>query len=187
MKQLSKWKKAGLPALNVSVNISRRTLFNPTTLASILAIQSHYPEIPPEQIELEITETAGDVEKATLADVVDSFGEYGIRFELDDFGSHYANMSMFSNIRFHTVKLDRSLINDLPENEISRMLVENIAKICSNFGINCVAEGVETQQQAAVLLKSGCIYGQGYYYDRPMPPQNFENKYLRAAQRQEVF
>ena len=183
LKQLSKWKKAGLPDLNVSVNISRRTLFNPTTLASILAIQSHYPEIPPEQIELEITETAGDVEKATLADVVDSFGEYGIRFELDDFGSHYANMSMFSNIRFHTVKLDRSLINDLPENEISRMLVENIAKICSNFGINCVAEGVETQQQAAVLLKSGCIYGQGYYYDRPMPPQNFENKYLRAAQR----
>ena len=67
LKQLSQWKSQGLPAVRVSVNISRFTLFNPTSLASILAIQSHYPEIPAEQIELEITETAGDMEKATLA------------------------------------------------------------------------------------------------------------------------
>lgn len=183
LKCLSAWKKEGLPEVNVSVNISRRTLFGPTTLASILAIQSRYPEIPPEQVEFEITETAGDVEKATMADVVDSFGEYGIGFELDDFGSHYANMSVFSNIHFNTVKLDRSLIHDLPGNEISRMLIENIAKICSSFDMLCVAEGVETQQQAAMLLESGCIYGQGYYYDRPMPVQKFEEKYLKKQQR----
>lgn len=179
MEQLSEWKARGLPDITVSVNISRFTLFNPTALASILAIQSHYPEIPAEQVVLEITETAGDIEKATLASVIDSFREYGIRFELDDFGSHYANLSIFSNIRFYTIKLDRSLVNELPGNEISRMLVENIVRICRSVGMHCVAEGVETRQQEEALLKAGCVYAQGYYYSRPLPPRKFEEQYLK--------
>ena len=179
MEQMSEWKRLGFPDVNVSVNISRFTLFNPTTLASILAIQSHFPEIPPERVALEITETAGDVEKATLASVVDSFREYGLRFDLDDFGSHYANMSIFSNIRFHAIKLDRTLINDLPGNEISRMLVENIVRICRNFNMSCIAEGVENRQQEAALLAAGCTYAQGYYYARPLPVKRFEDQYLR--------
>lgn len=182
LEQLSEWKKQGLPPVNVSVNISRFTLFNPTTLASILAIQSHYPDIPSEQVELEITETAGDIEKATLASIVEQFQEFGLRFELDDFGSRYANMSIFSNIRFNTIKLDRSLINELPGNEISRMLVENIVRICQNVGMHCVAEGVETRQQEAALLNAGCIYAQGYYYARPLPPRKFEEQYLKQNQ-----
>ena len=177
--QLSEWKRRGLPDVQVSVNISRFTLFNPTTLASILAIQSHFPEISPDQIDLEITETAGDVEKATLSSIVDSFREFGLRFELDDFGSHYANVSIFSNIHFNAIKLDRSLINDLPGNEISRMLVENIVNICHSFGMRCVAEGVETRQQEAALLDAGCTYAQGYYYARPLPPRSFEEQYLK--------
>ena len=177
--QLREWKSRGLPDIKVSVNISRFTLFNPTVLASVLAIQSHYPEIPAEQIELEITETAGDIEKATLSSIVDRFREYGIGFELDDFGSHYANLSIFSNIRFNTIKLDRSLVNELPENEISRMLVENIVRICRSVGMRCVAEGVEKRQQEEALLSAGCIYGQGFYYARPLPPLKFEEQYLK--------
>ena len=171
--------EAGLEPVTVSVNISRITLFNPTTLASVLAIQSHYPSIPADQIELEITETAGDMEKATLASIVDDFMECGIRFELDDFGSGYANISVFSNIRFHTIKLDRTLVNDLPGNEISRMLVENITKICRNFDMQCIAEGVETVRQEEALLKAGCVLGQGYYYSRPLPAEEFEKRYLK--------
>ena len=136
-----------------------------------------------EQVKLEITETAGDVEKTTLAGIVEEFRKFGIGFELDDFGSRYANVSIFSNIKFNTIKLDRSLINDLAENEISRILVENIASICNNFGMVCVAEGVETEKQKEVLLNAGCIYGQGYYYSRPMPVWKFEEKYLKKPQK----
>lgn len=178
LKQLSVWRRMGLPPITVSVNMSRHTLFNSTVFASVLALQSRYPDVPPEQIELEITETAGDMEKATLACIVDNFRECGIQFELDDFGSGYANISIFSNIRFHTIKLDRSLINDLPDNEIGRMLVENIVQVCHNFGMTCVAEGVETVRQETVLLNSGCNYGQGYRYARPMPAAEFEVRYL---------
>lgn len=178
MKQLSDWKGRGIPLPKVSINISRITLFNPMALASVLAIQSRYPEIPADQIELEITETAGDMENATLAQIVRDFEHCGILFELDDFGTGYANMSVLSNIQFSTVKLDRSLVNDLPGNEISGMLVQNITEICKNFHMKCVAEGVETVQQRDALLAAGCIYGQGYYYARPLSSQEFEKQYL---------
>lgn len=177
--QLSQWKRQGLEDVDISVNISRYTLFSPTVLASVLAVFSHYPDIDPRQIELEITETGGDMETATMTEIVDAFREFDIGFELDDFGSQYANVSVFSNIKFNTIKLDRSLINNLPDNEISRLLVKNIAEICRTFGMKCVAEGVETQIQKEVLLEAGCVYGQGYYFDRPMPAWKFEEKYLK--------
>ena len=177
--QLSQWKRQGMEGVNISVNISRHTLFSPTVLASVLAIFSHYPEIDPRQIKLEITETAGDMETAIMTEIVESFREFDIGFELDDFGSRYANVSVFSNIKFNTIKLDRSLIKDLPGNEISRILVKNIAEICRTFGMKCVAEGVETQIQKEILLEAGCVYGQGYYFDRPMPAWKFEEKYLK--------
>lgn len=178
LRQLSEWKKKGIPLIKVSINISRISLFNPTILASVLAIQSRYQDIPADQIELEITETAGDMEKATLACIVDNFRECGVKFELDDFGSGYANISIFSNIKFETIKLDRSLVNDLPGNEISHMLVEKIAQICHNFGMKCIAEGVENAQQEEALLKAGCSYGQGFYYAKPLPAAEFERRYL---------
>lgn len=180
LQQLNDWKDRDLPAVPVSVNISRRTLLAPTTLASVLAIHSCYPEVPLEQIRFEITETATNVEVATLTEIMQRFSEFGIEFELDDFGSKYASMSAFSNIKFRTVKLDRSLIYDLPGNQISKRLVESIVDICKNFGMICIAEGVETQQQEEALLKAGCIYGQGYYYSRPVPVSQFEEQYLKT-------
>jgi EAL domain-containing protein (putative c-di-GMP-specific phosphodiesterase class I)/GGDEF domain-containing protein/PAS domain-containing protein len=183
LRQLSQWKDRGIPDLKISVNISRITLFQPTALASILALQSRYPEIETDQIELEITETAGEIEKDSLARIVNDFRECGIGFELDDFGSGYANISVFSNIKFNAVKLDRSLINDLPGNEISRILVENITQICENFDMQCVAEGVETEEQREVLLQAGCIYGQGFYYAKPLPAGEFEKRYFKPAEK----
>lgn len=181
--QLSEWKSQGMPPIRVSVNISRHTLLDPNALASILAIQSHYPDIPTDRISLEITETAGDIEKTTLSSIIDRFREFGIRFELDDFGSHYSNISIFSNINFDTIKLDKSLISELPDNEISQILVKDIVNICRDFGMSCVAEGVENSWQKEALLKAGCIYGQGYYYSRPLSPAKFEEQYLREPQK----
>lgn len=178
LRQLCEWKKKNYPVIQVSVNISRVTLFHSSAFASILAIQSRYPEIPAEKIELEITETAGDVERATLAEVMDRFLECGIQFELDDFGAGYANIALFSSAKFRTVKLDRSLVSDLPDNEVSSMMVENITQICENFGVNCIAEGVETKRQAEALIEAGCVYGQGFYFAKPLAAHEFEKKYF---------
>ena len=64
-------------------------------------------------------------------------------------------------------------------NEEEELMLENIVRICRNFDMHCVAEGVETRQQEAALLEAGCVYGQGYYYARPLPPGKFEEQFLR--------
>lgn len=172
------WRLQGLKLIPVSVNFSRLTLFSPSAPGSVLAILSRYPSISPDLIELELTETASNVENNTLERIMDSFRAFGVRFALDDFGSQFANLSLFTNIRFDTVKLDRSLIRELSYNTMCRSLVGDIVRICKCQSIQCVAEGVETQGQVDALLADGCTCAQGFYYDRPIPAQDFKQKYL---------
>ncbi len=175
---LERWREEGHELVPVSINFSRTTLLNPTSPAAALALKSHYPQLSEELLMIEITETAGDVGEETLSDAMNRFRQFGFRFALDDFGSRYANLSIFSNVKFNEIKLDRSLIRDLPGNPISRTLVQDIARICRDEGMRCVAEGVETEKQRQILIEAGCRCAQGYYYDRPMPAAMFESKYL---------
>lgn len=182
---LNQWRKKGYAMFPVSSNFSRNTLLNPSTLASVLAIMSHYPRVPQELVELEITETAGDFENNTFAELIRRFGEYGLQFSLDDFGSGYSNVNMLAKLKFHSIKLDRSLIKNMIDNEMSRMIVRDLVQICEKCGILCVAEGVETRTQAEMLLEDGCICAQGFYYDRPMSLEEFEKKYLRPQKKED--
>lgn len=177
---LSRWKDEGRPLLPVSSNFSRKTLLNPTALASVLAILSRYPEVGLDMVELEITETVGNFENSTFAELIKRFSGYGLRFSLDDFGSSYSNISMLSDLQFHSVKLDRSMIRNVTANQVSRMLVHDIAQICDSCGMLCIAEGVETQAQAKSLLEQGCNYAQGYLFGRPMSIEAFEKEYFQA-------
>lgn len=171
------WIEQGFGTVPVSVNLSRETLLGPTALASVLAIQSRYPQVPAEALELEVTESVGS-ETGELQEAIDRFRHCGLRIGLDDFGSKYANLSIFANVRFDTVKLDRSLVTGLPGNPINRMLIKDIVSICETYGSDCIAEGVETKEQIKALTDIGCRYAQGFYYDRPMPEEQFEQKYL---------
>lgn len=179
--QMDRWREQGMELVPVSVNFSRITLFDSTIVASILAIQSRYPELPDGLLEVEITESAGNAEKVTLNAIMEQLHEFGIRFGLDDFGSKYANVSAFTNVKFDTVKLDRSLVAGLSGNEVGRMMVKDIARICKKQGMTCVAEGVENEAQLTALKTAGCVYAQGFYYDRPMPAKQFARKYLHPA------
>ena len=156
-------------------------LANSYTLASVLAIQSRYPEIPASALELEVTERDSGIEASAFRAIVDRFHACGLRLGLDDFGSQYANLSLFTNVKFDTIKMDRSLIADVVHNPIAQTLVQDIVQICRTHHMACVAEGVENRAQLDVLLKMGCPYAQGYYYDRPLPAQAFAEKYLRGG------
>ena len=107
------------------------------------------------------------------------FGEYGLQFSLDDFGSSYSNMSMLANLHFRSVKLDRSMIRNITVNPVSRTMVRDVIKICQDCGMVCIAEGVETEAQVQTLLEDGGRYAQGYYYGKPMPVEEFEKKYWK--------
>ena len=182
--QLDQWRRKGLASLPVSVNFSRFTLFDPTLPASVLAIQSQYPLLEPGLVEVEITESAGNVESKSLSDAMDRFHQLGLQFALDDFGSQYANVALLTHVKFDCLKLDRTLISDLAGNRCSQMLVRDLVEICHTSGMRCVAEGVETQAQKEVLLQAGCIYGHGFLFDPPLSAEAFEKKYLHGTQKQ---
>ncbi len=178
---VDQWRRAGLGVVPVAVNLSRVTLAHPSTLASVLALQSRYPHLPPEALELEITERGEGVDNEELRQIEEEYHACGLRLSLDDFGSKYANLPLFTNVKFDTVKLDRGLIAEVVQNPISRTLVGDIIQICQEFHMACVVEGVETGEQAAALLEMGCDLAQGFYFDRPLPIQEFERKYLHTA------
>lgn len=178
LRALEIWRSQGLSIVPISVNFSKKTLLDSTVLASVLAIQSRYPNIPQDMIEIEIADSAASINHTTLKELIDSFREFGIRFALDDFGSRYSNLSVFTNIKFDTVKLDRSLIMDLTRNKMCRMLVRDIVRMCQAAGMECVAVGLETREQLAILKSSGCQCAQGYYFDKPLSANEFRIKYL---------
>lgn len=177
---MSAWRQRGYDVPPVSSNFSRSTLLSPTALASVLAIMSRYPAVPSHLIEMEVTERAIDLGNSTLEELVTRYRALGLRVALDDFGSHYSSVSVLANVHFDTIKLDRSIVSGMPDNDVSRALIRNIAEICSSQNMECVAEGVESPEQAAALTKEGCRYCQGFYYDKPMPADLFERKYLVA-------
>ena len=175
---MENWRRKGLRLLPVSVNFSRYTLFSPSSPGSVLAILSRYPSLPPELVEIEVSEAALDVETGSLKRIMGSFRPFGLRFGLDDFGCRYSNLSLFTNVNFDTVKLDRSLIRDIVGNSTGRALVGDILRLCSGRNMTCVAEGVEMKAQADALLDEGCLYAQGFYYARPLPAGEFEQNFL---------
>lgn len=175
---MNDWRIKGLGLVPMSSNFSRSTLLGSSALASVLAIMSRYPDVPPNMMEMEVTETACDLSKTTFAHLVDTFRETGLRVALDDFGSHYSSAAILANVNFDVIKLDRNLINDVPHNDSSRLLVKSIVEICNNRHMTCIAEGIETEAQASALVEEGCYYCQGFYYDKPMPADDFERKYL---------
>ena len=177
--QMNVWKSQGLPLVPVAVNFSRFTVFDHSAVGAVLAVLSHYDRIDPSLIEIEITETACSVEKDTLEHALRPYRDLGFRFALDDFGTGYSNLSMFSKVRFDTVKLDRSLILDVVGNPVSRSLVESIVGICRDQNAVVVAEGVETEAQAETLLSKKCFVAQGNFYERPLPSEDFSAKYLQ--------
>ncbi len=178
LSQMEQWRASGIRLFPVSVNLSRVTLLHPSTLASVLAIQSRYPNIPADAVELEITESAGSIEASEFREIVNRFRSCGLKISLDDFGSQYANLPLFTSVKFDTVKLDRGLIAELASNPINQMLIRDIVQISKACDMICIAEGVETQGQIAALLEAGCIYAQGYYYDSPLSAEQFMQKYL---------
>ena len=169
LSQAEQWRAEGLHVVPLAVNISRATLAHPSTLASVLAIQSRYPQLPPQTLELEITER-GNIDAAGFRQLAEQFHASGIRIGLDDFGFQYANITLLTGVRFDTLKLDRAIIAELENSPITQTLVRDLVQICRAYGMACVAEGVETEGQVRTLLEMGCTCGQGFYYDRPLPP-----------------
>lgn len=117
---------------------------------------------------LEVTECR-PFEAADLEEGMDRLREHGVSFALDDLGKGYSNLHCLGRLPFELVKLDRRLVEDLPHNPRSPVLLRKLLHLASSLGVSTVVEGIETPQQLSVLQQLGCRRGQGYLLGRPAP------------------
>lgn len=175
-RMLARWRQEGRPLIPVSLNFSRITLLESNLINTLVQIHEKY-DFPRELIEIEITETIGEMERETIAEIGTNIRQQGFSIALDDFGAKYTSMSMLTILEFDVLKLDRSLVYNLEENSSSRVVVKHIVEMCREMGAQSVAEGVETNEQLELLRSLGCDQAQGYLYSQPVPCTEFEQKY----------
>jgi diguanylate cyclase len=111
---------------------------------------------------------------------LDALKRMGIRLELDDFGTGYSSLSYLKHFPLDGVKIDKSFVEGLGEDTTDKAVVRTIIDLCHTLGLEVVAEGIETSEQAAMLRAMGCDSGQGYYFGRPLPGEEFAEQLHKA-------
>ena len=172
-RQIAEWKQKLNVTLPVSVNLSRVDIFDPKLEDNLLQL-IHKNGLSPSDLLLEVTETAYTDDAGQLIDVAERLRSRGFRIEMDDFGSGYSSLNMLSLLPIDALKMDMKFIQNVrPENKDFRM-IELILGIAEYLGVPVIAEGVETKEQLELLKNAGCSLVQGYYFSKPIPPDQFE-------------
>lgn len=164
---IRQWKNMGMNPPLISSNFSKKNLFVPRIEESILEVVDEYG-LQPEELEIEITESVREVEYTPLMEFVKDLKKTGIHISIDDFGTGYSSLSLIHNIDADVIKIDRSFVELLPDDEKSKILIESIINIANRLGMSVVAEGVETEEQGRALMELGCDTAQGYFFGKPV-------------------
>ncbi|MBI2565517.1 MAG: EAL domain-containing protein [Candidatus Schekmanbacteria bacterium] len=167
------WQTLGLKAIRVSVNVSPRQ-FWAHDLVDEIAAALRETGMAPAHLELEITEglLMGEVERS--AEKLDRLHRLGVHLSLDDFGTGYSSLSYLGRFPISTIKIDRSFVRDLERNRVTAEITRAIIGLSRGLALEVVAEGAETREHVAFLRQHGCHMVQGFYYSRPLPPDDFE-------------
>ena len=172
-RQIRHWRNKYNFTLPVSVNLSRSDVFDPT-LAHRLVRLIRENGLNYEELKLEVTESAYTDDAKTVLDVIRKLRDLGFQIEMDDFGSGYSSLNMLSDMPVDVLKMDMKFIRKIENSETDRRLVSLILDIARYLKVPVVAEGVETEGQLAILREGGCQLVQGYYFSKPLPPEEFE-------------
>ncbi len=163
----------------ISVNFSRVTLQEFGIVDTIAKICDKY-NVAKDLIVIEVTERVGLVENNVASSLIRDFKKNGFKISLDDFGSAYSNIVTLAQIEVDEVKIDKSLVDNLISNEKNLILVKNVLSMCNELnGTSTLSEGIENEEQAKILHELGCHLGQGYLYSKPMPVEQFCEKYIQ--------
>ena len=174
---ISAWLKAGKNVKPVSVNISHKTMMLPGFTETLMDIWFDY-DVPKDLIIIEVTEDRERGGVSRVSDVLTDLKKRGFKIAIDNFGSKYADIYLFADLKFDILKLDGDMVYKMETDKKAWILSESISQICHSEHIKIVAEGVENDAQLEMLKKMGCDEAQGYKFDKPMPWNKFEEKYL---------
>ncbi len=167
------WLDSGKRCVPVSVNMSRVHLKGDRFIPILDSLLKKY-DIPQRYLEIEVTESA---DEGNVHDQIVRLKEKGYTLLMDDFGSGYSTLNILKDTQFDTIKIDRMFFRDLMESLRGKEIIKYVIAMAKAIGLDVMAEGVETKEQADFLLTCGCHAAQGFYYAKPMPVSDF-NKLL---------
>ena len=172
--QMMAWQAAGLPPVRIAVNVSSPQFADPGFVAMVAEILGN-TKLPPEQLDLELTESIlmGDVEASTVC--LQRLKELGVWLSVDDFGTGYSSLSYLRRFSLDTLKVDRSFLLDVPEDPDHVAITRAIIALARSLNLGVIAEGVESPEQVRFLLAQGCAEAQGFLYSRPVAADEFRD------------
>lgn len=169
--QSARWRDAGLPDLSIAINISFSQFANANFL-SILSQSMQEHGVEPEMLEIELTESVLMEDTALALRVLSQLKELRVRVSLDDFGTGYSSLSYLHQLPLSTLKIDRSFIAGLEHDPQAQLVTRAVLGLARGLQIRTVAEGVEDDYQRRWLMSHQCDMGQGYFFSRPVPPED---------------
>ncbi|MBP5332441.1 MAG: GGDEF domain-containing protein [Lachnospiraceae bacterium] len=176
-RDIHRWLLEGKPSIRISVNLSRKHLMDVDLVNHILRIIDDN-DVPHENIEIELTETTTDVEFKDLKRVAAALREKGIMTSVDDFGMGYSSLNLIREIPWDVLKIDKCFLpsSENLDNRVTDLMYSHVVAMALEMGLECVTEGVETLEQVKTLRKNNCRVAQGFFFDKPLPVNEFEAK-----------
>ena len=176
-KDIRRWLDSGMNVVRISVNLSRRHLSDIDLLKHIIEIVDRN-NVPHKYIEIELTETTTDVEFKDLKRTIGGLQQLGFSTSVDDFGVGYSSLNLIKEMPWNVLKLDKSLLPDKDDESPVQngVMFKYIVAMAQEMGLECIAEGVETKEQVQLLADNKCNLAQGFYFDKPLPVEEFETR-----------
>ena len=180
-RQIAEWRERIGVTVPVSVNLSRVDVFDPTLEERLEALVQRYG-LDHSALKLEVTESAYTDNAEQMIELINRLRECGFQIEMDDFGSGYSSLNMLSYMPIDVLKMDMKFVRNIGQSEKDFRLVQVVLDIAKYLKVPVVAEGVETGQQLEMLQGAGCDLVQGFYFSRPLPPEEFERLIIKETE-----
>ena len=174
--EIRKWIDSGQTPVPISVNVSRVNVGNPKLIEILDSLVEKY-KIDKKYLELEITETVYYDDQNHLIETLNQLKKADYTLLMDDFGSGFSSLNMLKNTPFDILKIDRNFLNETMVTDKGKKIILHTISLSNDIGINTVAEGVETKEQAEYLLECGCNVAPGYYYSKPVELKVFDEMF----------
>ncbi|MCE3253609.1 MAG: hypothetical protein K0Q67_2629, partial [Cellvibrio sp.] len=172
-RQVNIWQQAGFTGLVLSVNISALQFHQAGFLAEVQELVAQ-ANTRPDSLELELTESMLMSDMEVSIQVLQAFRDLGYRVAIDDFGTGFSCLNYLRRLPANILKIDQSFVRDMQSDSASLAIVTSIIRLAESLGMETIAEGVETAEEAALLVSQGCQLMQGYHFSKPLPPAQFE-------------
>ena len=179
-RQNKSWQDMGYPKIVMSINFTSSDFYQPDLKEKVNDALKR-ERLSAEWLEVELTETLALSDIDFAVSQMNKLRELGVKLAMDDFGTGYSSLSYLQILPITLLKLDRSFITDIQNDNIAFEIVSSVIRIAKSKKIETIAEGIENKDHEAILREAGCDYGQGYLYGKPMPAEELEKLFAKFS------